>query len=123
MHSHKRYGILADRLGNGLQNRVEQFDSARCLSFKRVISNIEVTLFLLYVGHKKRREQMSLLIILQYNSVAKVSLNQLNFIDILFYITIMTSQNLLVFASGVEDCRHRFIVGDALWVVASNDAT
>ena len=25
------YGTLADRLGNGLQNRVEQFDSARCL--------------------------------------------------------------------------------------------
>ena len=26
------YGTLADRLGNGLQNRVEQFDSARYLS-------------------------------------------------------------------------------------------
>ena len=25
------YGTLADRLGNGLQNRVEQFDSARYL--------------------------------------------------------------------------------------------
>ena len=30
----QRYGTLADRLGNGLQNRVEQFDSARYL-FKR----------------------------------------------------------------------------------------
>lgn len=27
----KRNGTLADRLGNGLQNRVEQFDSARYL--------------------------------------------------------------------------------------------
>ena len=26
------YGTLADRLGNGLQNRVEQFDSARYLT-------------------------------------------------------------------------------------------
>ena len=26
------FGTLADRLGNGLQNRVEQFDSARYLS-------------------------------------------------------------------------------------------
>ena len=28
------YGTLADRLGNGLQNRVEQFDSARYLNKK-----------------------------------------------------------------------------------------
>ena len=28
------FGTLADRLGNGLQNRVEQFDSARYLSYK-----------------------------------------------------------------------------------------
>ena len=27
-----QFGTLADRLGNGLQNRVEQFDSARYLS-------------------------------------------------------------------------------------------
>lgn len=27
----KRNGTLADRLGNGLQNRLEQFDSARYL--------------------------------------------------------------------------------------------
>lgn len=31
LHSQKRNGTLADRLGNGLQNRVEQFDSARYL--------------------------------------------------------------------------------------------
>ena len=66
---------------------------------------------------------MPLLIILSYDHVAKVSLNQLNFIDILFHVTIMTSQYLLVFASGVEDCRHRFIVGDALWIVTSNYST
>ena len=29
MHSQSSNGTLADRLGNGLQNRVEQFDSAR----------------------------------------------------------------------------------------------
>ena len=29
------HGTLADRLGNGLQNRVEQFDSARYLTKKR----------------------------------------------------------------------------------------
>ena len=28
---HREKGTLADRLGNGLQNRVEQFDSARHL--------------------------------------------------------------------------------------------
>ena len=31
LHSQIRNGTLADRLGNGLQNRVEQFDSARYL--------------------------------------------------------------------------------------------
>lgn len=31
LHSQIRNGTLADRLGNGLQNRVEQFDSARHL--------------------------------------------------------------------------------------------
>ncbi len=30
------YGTLADRLGNGLQNRVEQFDSARYLEILEV---------------------------------------------------------------------------------------
>ena len=29
-----QFGTLADRLGNGLQNRVEQFDSARYLNKK-----------------------------------------------------------------------------------------
>ena len=32
LHSQIRNGTLADRLGNGLQNRVEQFDSARYLT-------------------------------------------------------------------------------------------
>ena len=31
LHSRIRNGTLTDRLGNGLQNRVEQFDSARYL--------------------------------------------------------------------------------------------
>lgn len=31
------YGTLADRLGNGLQNRVERFDSARHLIKKEVL--------------------------------------------------------------------------------------
>ena len=30
----QHFGTLADRLGNGLQNRVEQFDSARYLNKK-----------------------------------------------------------------------------------------
>ena len=30
----QHFGTLADRLGNGLQNRVEQFDSARYLERK-----------------------------------------------------------------------------------------
>ena len=29
-----KFGTLADRLGNGLQNRVEQFDSARYLQHR-----------------------------------------------------------------------------------------
>ena len=33
-------GTLADRLGNGLQNRVEQFDSARYLKAKGLISEM-----------------------------------------------------------------------------------
>ena len=32
--SNEPFGTLADRLGNGLQNRVEQFDSARYLKRK-----------------------------------------------------------------------------------------
>ena len=34
LHRKKRQGTLAERLGNGLQNRVEQFDSARYLKEK-----------------------------------------------------------------------------------------
>lgn len=33
-------GTLADRLGNGLQNRVEQFDSARYLRIRNHINMI-----------------------------------------------------------------------------------
>ena len=32
-----QFGTLADRLGNGLQNRVEQFDSARYLLKNNII--------------------------------------------------------------------------------------
>ena len=39
-----RNGTLADRLGNGLQNRVEQFDSARYL-LKGII-HVNVAFFL-----------------------------------------------------------------------------
>ena len=39
------YGTLADRLGNGLQNRVEQFDSARYL----LKGNIHVEAFLYFL--------------------------------------------------------------------------
>ena len=38
LHSQNRNGTLADRLGNGLQNRVEQFDSARYLKKSSVIA-------------------------------------------------------------------------------------
>ena len=49
-------GTLADRLGNGLQNRVEQFDSARYL--KEAVMNLTASflLFILFVfAHKQRR--------------------------------------------------------------------
>ena len=41
----QHFGTLADRLGNGLQNRVEQFDSARYLERKKLNLRIEVQLF------------------------------------------------------------------------------
>lgn len=40
-------GTLAERLGNGLQNRVEQFDSARYLTMKEGIANKVYPLFCL----------------------------------------------------------------------------
>ena len=40
------YGTLADRLGNGLQNRVEQFDSARYLNKKTELIKVLSSLFL-----------------------------------------------------------------------------
>ena len=39
LHTQKRNGTLADRLGNGLQNRLEQFDSARYLHKKKEVFN------------------------------------------------------------------------------------
>ena len=43
-------GTLADRLGNGLQNRVEQFDSARYLTTKRWIQQCIHLFFTPYRG-------------------------------------------------------------------------
>ena len=40
------YGTLADRLGNGLQNRVEQFDSARYLARRQNFYKFCLLLFL-----------------------------------------------------------------------------
>ena len=40
------YGTLADRLGNGLQNRVEQFDSARYLTRRQIFYKFCLFLFL-----------------------------------------------------------------------------
>ncbi len=40
------YGTLADRLGNGLQNRVEQFDSARYLTRRQNFYKFCLFLFL-----------------------------------------------------------------------------
>ncbi len=44
------YGTLADRLGNGLQNRVEQFDSARYLTRRQ--NFYKFCLFLFYTPPK-----------------------------------------------------------------------
>ena len=46
------YGTLADRLGNGLQNRVEQFDSARYLTRRQ--NFYKFCLFLFYTPSKKQ---------------------------------------------------------------------
>ena len=45
LHSQIRNGTLADRLGNGLQNRVEQFDSARYLYARQVLNDKFKTCF------------------------------------------------------------------------------
>ena len=45
LHRKNKQGTLADRLGNGLQNRVEQFDSARYLKKRRVCRNVRCTFF------------------------------------------------------------------------------
>ena len=45
LHSQLSNGTLADRLGNGLQNRVEQFDSARYLKVRQVLNDKFKTFF------------------------------------------------------------------------------
>ena len=45
LHSQLSNGTLADRLGNGLQNRVEQFDSARYLQVRQVLNDKFKTFF------------------------------------------------------------------------------
>ncbi len=53
-------GTLADRLGNGLQNRVGQFDSARYLTKKRNSSERGVLfLFISYESKSERRRELS----------------------------------------------------------------
>ena len=46
-------GVLTERLGNGLQNRVERFDSARHLFKKKEIHSFEFPFFV-YPPHKTR---------------------------------------------------------------------
>ena len=41
-------GVLTERLGNGLQNRVERFDSARHLFRKKEIHSFEFPFFFVY---------------------------------------------------------------------------
>jgi hypothetical protein len=41
-------GTLADRLGNGLQNRAEQFDSARYLRVKSQVLNLQGLAIFIY---------------------------------------------------------------------------
>ena len=43
--SRKAFGVLTERLGNGLQNRVERFDSARHLFKKKEIHSFEFPFF------------------------------------------------------------------------------
>ena len=42
---HRANGVLTERLGNGLQNRVERFDSARHLFKKKEIHSFEFPFF------------------------------------------------------------------------------
>ena len=48
------YGTLADRLGNGLQNRVEQFDSARYLTTRQ--NFYEFCLFFVFIQETMSRK-------------------------------------------------------------------
>ena len=47
--SSKAFGVLTERLGNGLQNRVERFDSARHLFRKKGNSFIWISFFFVYI--------------------------------------------------------------------------
>ena len=58
--SHLTKGTLADRLGNGLQNRVEQFDSARYLKTKSSHS-ISDGCFSFFPLHEARRHPRAVL--------------------------------------------------------------
>ena len=45
LHRIKQKGTLADRLGNGLQNRVGQFDSARYLNQNGIVLQRTIPFF------------------------------------------------------------------------------
>ena len=46
--ANKNKGTLADRLGNGLQNRVEQFDSARYLNRSENLKHFKFSLLIFH---------------------------------------------------------------------------
>ena len=49
-------GVLTERLGNGLQNRVERFDSARHLFRKKEIHSFEFPFFS-FISHSPLNQQ------------------------------------------------------------------
>ena len=55
-----KQGVLTERLGNGLQNRVERFDSARhlikkeVLTFKSFLFCLSSTIFPLFIKNAKK---------------------------------------------------------------------
>ena len=71
MHPQTSNGTLADRLGNGLQNRVEQFDSARYLKIQNAAYWFTIScvffLLLLYLSF----QQHSSLVANNYGNDAK----------------------------------------------------
>ena len=50
-------GVLTERLGNGLQNRVERFDSARHLFRKKEIHSFEFPFFS-FISHSPLNQQI-----------------------------------------------------------------